>query len=186
MHLEWVKRQQLDQIDTKKNNVLNRFFKKIREAEVDNNDEIMFVESENYIVDIILDCVDAIIEVNPESYITGWRMLSPDSPLFKGIEIYNMPRPWRERLGVPQTSPKVMKKGSVLNDLAGENPYMSFKKNISKYYPKNESSPTVTPEGSLFCYERVYLVKWGGLGIAEATWERACDIGVMNGRGGEL
>ena len=30
--------------------------------------------------------------------------------------------------------------------------------------------------GSVFCYERVYFVKWGGLGIAEATWERACDL----------
>ena len=181
LHLDWVTRQQLDQMDFKKNIMINRFFKKVRDAEVEGNGDIMFVDSENYLVDIILDCVDAVIEVNPDLYITGWRMLPPESVLPEGAEIYNLPRPWRERLGVPDTTPKAMKQESALNDLAGENPYMCFEKDISQYYPKDESHPTPTADGSVFRYERVFLVKWMGLGIAEATWERACDIGVSRG-----
>lgn len=181
LHLDWVTRQQLDQMDFKKNIMINRFFKKVRDAEVEGNGDIMFVDSENYLVDIILDCVDAVIEVNPDLYITGWRMLPPESVLPEGAEIYNLPRPWRERLGVPDTTPKAMKQESALNDLAGENPYMCFEKDISQYYPKDESHPTSTADGSVFRYERVFLVKWMGLGIAEATWERACDIGVSRG-----
>lgn len=178
LHLEWVTRQQLDQLDFKRGIMVNRFFKKIQSVEKEGEGDVMFVDSENYLVDLILDCVDAVIEINKDLYITGWRMLRPDSILAEGTVIYNLPKPWRERLG-KHPKHKAVKKESALDELAGDNPYLCFNKDISMYIPKDEEHPTPTPEGSIFRYERVFLVKWMGLGIAEATWERACDFNVI-------
>ena len=63
-----------------------------------------------------------------------------------------------------------------MSELAGENPYIHLKKNISSFYPEDESVIIPTKEGSVYYYERIYLVKWVDMSISEATWERSCDI----------
>lgn len=177
LHLEWVTRQKLEQIEFKGPGTFSRFMKKIENCDQDPDSEIMFVNNEYYVVDSILDCVDAIIEVNPDLYIPGWRMLSMDEELPPKTKIYNLPQTWRERLGKTNPSKSSMEKVKRKSeDLSGKNPYSEFYKSISRFIPEDETSQVPDANGSIFLYERVYLVKWTDMSISEATWERGCDI----------
>ena len=137
-------------------------------------DETLLFDPENTTVDIILDCVDAIIEINKDRFVTGWRLLWPFEELDPRKKIYNLPLAWTQRLG--KDIAKASESSSPMAHLAGENPYLHLKKDISQFYPDDENEIVPDENGSVFRYERVYFVKWGGLGIAEATWERACDL----------
>lgn len=174
--MEWVTRQQLDKFVFKKNIITNRFFKKIQETDEDPNSEIMTIPSEYLMVDSIIDCADAIIVVNPRLYLAGWKMLSLEEELPKGTKIYDLPPTWRERLGEAEEMEPIS--GSTLNELAGENPFLHLHKDISQYYPKNNSKVVPNEIGSVYRYERIYLVKWTDLSISESTWERSCDLNV--------
>lgn len=175
LHLEWVTKDELDNIDFKSNVLMNRFLKKVQESEQDQNDEILFVNSENLKVDCVLDCIDAIIEINSKLYLSGWRLLSPDECIPLNTKIYNLPKPWRERLGGDTNSSKDDSKKFV-DELAGLNPYLKFDKDISHLIPENESNPIPDRDGSVYTYERIYLIKWVDMSIGDATWERFCDF----------
>ena len=62
------------------------------------------------------------------------------------------------------------------------NLYERILQNMEQYYEDNSSaSEEKKKKGSgesEYVFERLFFVKWEGLSIREATWERACDIGV--------
>ena len=159
-------------MEIRKNVVLNRAFKKLTEYPEDQ--DVLLVDHEFTCVDSVIDCVDAILEVNADSYLTGWRLLMPQEELPKGLKIYNLPQSWKKRLGADDD--KKPDDPNMMNELAGENPYLHLKKNISSFYPADESVVVPNANGSVFRYERIYLVKWQGMSISEATWERVTDI----------
>lgn len=101
-------------------------------------------------------------------------MLNPTEELDKKLKIYHLPESWRKRLGSDEK--KKSDDTDMMSELAGENPYIHLKKNISSFYPEDESVIIPTKEGSVYYYERIYLVKWVDMSISEATWERSCDI----------
>lgn len=173
LHLEWVKREELDKIEFKSTGALNRFVKKAEASGKDPDSLILFVSEESVTVDSILDCIDAVIEVNKDLYVTGWRMLSANEEIPEGIKIYNLPKPWRERLG-EKLKKKSSKKGT--DDASGANPFINLDKDISRFIPADENNQVPEKNGSVYIFERVYLVKWLDLSIAEASWERLCDI----------
>ena len=194
IHLVWIKKEELDQIDFKSTSIISRFQKKLSEYEEDANSEILLFSKDYYLVDLVLDCADAIIEINSERYISGWRMLSRNEELPQDCKIYNLPKPWRERLqedplseikqskktkSIEKKPPRGKRQVPVKNsgsDLSGVNPFIHFNKSIEYLLPEDESNPIPNAVGSIFRYERIYLVKWVGLSIAEATWERSCDF----------
>lgn len=172
LHLEWVTKDELDLIEFK-SPMYARFLKKVENSGEDPNKEILFISKENQTVESILDCVDAIIEINPKLYFTGWRMLSMDEVIPDGTKIYNLPQPWRERLVLKKKDNDKPDEDSIIN------PYLSFKKSIKKYIPNDETKQIPTESGSIFMYEKLYLVKWMEMSFGEATWERFCDINVQ-------
>lgn len=174
LHIEWISRQQLDELELRKNVVINRFLKRLSELPDDGPKETLLINPEFLHVDCIIDCVDAIIEVNHDLYLTGWRLLNPSEELDKQRKIYHLPQSWRKRLGSEDV--KRTDDTDMMSELAGENPYLHLKKNISSFYPADESIVVPDSEGSVYYYERIYLVKWMDMSISEATWERACDI----------
>ena len=178
LHLEWVTRQQLDLFNFKKNVVINRFLKRLQESDEDPNTEILLVPSENFLVDSVIDCADAIIEINPALYLTGWRLLGPEEEIPRAVKIQNLPPTWRQRLGEPEEKEPI--RGNMLDELAGENPFLHLYKDISRFYPPKSAKGQAEPDirGSVYQYERIYFVKWMDLSLSEATWERACDINV--------
>lgn len=171
-------RQQLDLFNFKKNVVINRFLKRLQETDEDPNTEILLVPSENFLVDSVVDCADAIIEINPALYLTGWRLLGPEEEIPPAVKIQNLPPTWRQRLGEPEEKEQI--RGNMLDELAGENPFLHLNKDISRFYPSEGPHGVVDPDirGSLYQYERIYFVKWMDLSLSEATWERSCDINV--------
>lgn len=181
LHLEWVTKDELDRINFKSTSVVTRFFKKLQTCEQDANDVISFVDEDNLKCDVILDCMDAILELNKTAYLPGWRLLGRNESIPKGIKIANLPKTWRQRL--PNEAAEV-KKGEhskiTHNDLAGLNPWMNFQKDISAYYETKKNPCLTNNEGSIYAYEKLYLVKWMGLSLGEATWERECDINNKN------
>ena len=138
---------------------------------------VSFVDEDNLKCDVILDCMDAILEINKIAFLPGWRLLGRNESIPKGIKIANLPKTWRQRL--PNEAAEV-KKGEhskiTHNDLAGLNPWMNFQKDISSYYETKKNPCLPNSEGSIYAYEKLYLVKWVGLSLGEATWERECDI----------
>lgn len=167
-------RQELTDLDIKKNVIMYRNIRKLEDLPEEEQDQTLLYSPDVTKVDMVLDCLDVIIEVNESKFIPGWRVLPPYEELDPKMKIYNLPAVWTDRLGEENT--KNSKTKIRVNELTGENPYLYFKKDISIFYPKNEAHPVPNKEGSIFRYERIYLVKWIDLAIAEATWERACDI----------
>lgn len=177
LHLDWVTKDELDLIDFKSNSISSRFFKKLQTCDQDPNSEILFVNDENFKCDAVLDCIDAVLEINENSFLPGWRMLGRNEPIPKDIKIANLPKTWRERLPEEdKETTKAERSRPSHNDLAGLNPWIDFRKDISSYYATDKNPCRPNHEGSIYAYERLYLVKWMGLSISEATWERECDI----------